>query len=210
VGPPSPECALAGLDRGAIPFVLETGEGTVRCALDGARAPRAAAMVVALADGRAAFRDPASGEVVRRPYFVRMPFFRAIAGGLVQTGCPLGNGTGHPGYRIPVEPDPGDAARLARAGALFLARYNAPPNRVDPSPPPPGDVIGTQLVLGLTDMSHLAGKVTVLGACEDLEVVRRISDRVAKKEGRVDLSRARVARQGPAPSEPCPAAGEGR
>jgi peptidyl-prolyl cis-trans isomerase A (cyclophilin A) len=177
----------------------------VRCTLDAARAPRATAMVVALADGRASFRDPASGEVVRRPYYERMSFFRAIAGGLVQTGCPLGNGTGHPGFRIPVEPDPSDGARLARPGALFLARYNLPPNRTDPAPPPPGDVIGTQLVVGLTDMSHLAGKVTVLGTCEDLDVARRISDLVAKKQRPVELRRARVDRPGPAPEGSCPA-----
>jgi cyclophilin family peptidyl-prolyl cis-trans isomerase len=206
VGPPSPDCALAGLDRSAVPFVLETSEGTVRCTLDADRAPQAAAMVVGLAEGRAPFRDPASGEVVRRPYYEKMPVFRAIAGGLVQTGCPVGNGTGHPGYRMPVEADPGDGARLAQPGALFLARYTPPPGRVDPAPPPAGDVIGTQLVVGLTDMSHLAGKVTVLGACADLDVVRTIAGRVANKERRVELWRARVERgSGAAPREACPA-----
>lgn len=202
VGPPDPACALAGLERAAVPFTLETTEGTVRCTLDAARAPRAAAMIVALAEGRAAFRDR-RGEVSRRPYFEDMSFFRAIAGGLLQTGCAVGDGSGHPGYRIEVESDPSDAARLKRPGALLLARYTAPPNRVDPHPPPPGQVIGTQLVIGLTDMSHLAGKVTVLGACEDLEVARRLADRVAHKERKETLLHARVGRAGPA-GGPCP------
>jgi cyclophilin family peptidyl-prolyl cis-trans isomerase len=205
LGPPGPECALRGLDRGAVPFVLETSEGPVHCALDAGRAPRAAAMVVGLAAGRAPFRDAQSGRVVRRPYFTDMPFFRAIAGGMVQTGCPVGNGTGHPGYRLPVELDPTDAARLARPGALFLARYTLPPNRADPAPPPAGDVIGTQLVVGLTDMSHLTGKVTVLGACADLEVVRRIAAAVAGKHHRVALRSARVEGEG-LPTDACPAA----
>jgi len=205
LGPPSPECALRGLDRGAVPFVLETSEGPVRCTLDGARAPQAVAMVVGLAAGRAPFRDARSGRVVRRPYFEKMPFFRAIAGGLVQTGCPVGNGTGHPGYRIPVDADPTDAARLGRPGALFLAHYSPPPNRVDPAPPAPGDVIGTQLVVGLADMSHMAGKVTVLGSCADLDVVRRIAAAVSGKERRVELRRALVAADTPS-AEACPAA----
>jgi hypothetical protein len=134
-----------------------------------------------------------SGEVVRRPYYQKMLFFRAIEDGLVQTGCPLGNGAGHPGYRIPVESDPDDEARLARPGALLLARYTPPPNRLDPAPPPPGDVIGPQLVVSLTDMRNLAGKVTVLGSCSDLDVVRRIASVVARKERRVELVRAGVA-----------------
>ena len=203
-GPPTPDCALAGLDRGAVPLVLDTTEGVVRCTLDGARAPRAVAMVAALAQGRAFFLDPTSGAVVRRPYYENMLVFRAIADGLVQTGCPADNGTGHPGYRLPVEADPTDATRLARAGALFLARYTAPPGRVDPAAPPPGDVIGSQLVVSLTDMSHLAGTVTVLGACQDLEVVRRISRAVAAKERRVELRHARV--EGAPRGEACPAA----
>lgn len=173
-----------------MPFLLDTSEGPVRCTIDAARVPRAAAMVVGLAAGRARFRDPASGDVVRRPYYRDMLFFRAIDGVLVQTGCPSNNGTGHPGYRIPVEAEPGDVERLSRPGALFLARYTPPPNRPDPASPAPGEVIGTQLVVGLTNMSHLAGKVTVLGACADLDVVRRIAGAVSRKERKVRLLRA--------------------
>lgn len=209
LGPPRPDCALAGLDRSAVPLVLETSEGAVRCSIDATRAKTAASMVVGLATGRAPFRDPRSGKVVRRAYFEDMLFFRAIEGALVQTGCPVGDGSGHPGYRVPVEVDAADGARLARPGALFLARYTPPPGRIDPAPPPPGDVIGTQLVIGLTDMSHLAGKVTVLGSCADLDVVRRIASAVAKKERLVKLARMQIA-GGPGgemvQGGPCPAA----
>jgi peptidyl-prolyl cis-trans isomerase A (cyclophilin A) len=154
-------------------LVLETTAGVIHCVVDG-RAPRADAMVTSLAHGGAAWRDP-SGAVVTKPYYDDIAFFRVIPGVLVQTGCHVGDGSGTPGYRIPLEVTPDDAARLAKPGALFLAHYNAPPNRTDPHPPG-ANVIGAQLVIGLTDMSHLAGSVTVVGSCSDLAVTTRISE----------------------------------
>src|SRR6185503_18863663 len=38
------------------------------CTIDGARAPRAASLIVGLTTGRAPFQDPTSGKVVRREY----------------------------------------------------------------------------------------------------------------------------------------------
>lgn len=169
-------------------IVLRTSEGEVHCRIDPAKAPRAAAMFTGLASGRAAWREPRSGKVVRRPYYRDMAIFRAIPDLLFQTGCPIGDGTGTPGYRIPVESDAGDSDRLAQPGALFLARYNPPPNRVDPNPPPAGEVIGSQLVISLGAMSHLAGQVTVIGQCDDLEAVRGISRLVANKVRAVKLT----------------------
>jgi cyclophilin family peptidyl-prolyl cis-trans isomerase len=170
--PPPPFAGRASLD-------LETSEGTVRCALDGARAPRAVGMIVGLAGGRAPFRDERTGVVVTRPYYDGMVFFRALPGAYVQTGSRAGDGSGSPGYRLPVETSAADGARLARPGALFLARYTPPPGRADPRPPPAGLVVGGQLVIAQGDMSHLAGRVTVVGACGDLDVVARIADDVA-------------------------------
>jgi len=165
--------------RAPIPVVLETTEGSVRCELEAAHAPQAVAMVVGLATARAAFRDPLTGEAVRRPYYDGLAFFRAIPNVLVQTGCPVGDGSGTPGYRIPLEAHDDDASKLSHAGALLLARYQPPPNRADPSPPAPGRTIGSQIVITLDDMSHLAGEVTVIGSCSDLEIVRRIANDVA-------------------------------
>jgi cyclophilin family peptidyl-prolyl cis-trans isomerase len=121
-----------------------------------------------------------------------LAFFRAIPDALVQSGCPIGDGTGHPGYRLAVESSADDARRLARPGALLLARYHPAPNRIDPAPPPPGHVIGSQFVIALTDMRHLAGDVTVIGACSDLERVRAIASVVAAGERRVELTRVAI------------------
>jgi len=110
----------------------------------------------------------------------------------VQSGCPVGDGTGHPGYRIPVESSPDDARRLAEPGALLLARYHPAPNRDDPEPPPPGHVIGSQFVIAVSDMSHLAGEVTVIGSCSDLPRVRAMASLVASGERKVVLRRVAI------------------
>jgi len=139
LGPPEIAEALDGLvDAATIAVTLETTEGAVRCELDPSRAPHAVALFVGLATGRAAWRDPKTHVVTRRPMYQNLTFHRAIPNVLVQSGCPVGDSSGHPGYRIAVEPSPDDAARLARPGALLLARYTPPPGRVDPDPPPPG------------------------------------------------------------------------
>jgi peptidyl-prolyl cis-trans isomerase A (cyclophilin A) len=193
LAPPASSVALAGIAaHRPIAVRLETSEGTVHCELDASSAPHAVALFVGLATGRARWRDPRTGETTTRPMYRDLPFFRAIPDALVQSGCPLGNGTGHPGYRIPVESRPDDAQRLARPGALLLARYQPAPNRVDPTPPPPGDVIGSQFVITLTDMSHLANEVTVIGSCSDLARVGGIASLVAAGGRRVELTRVIV------------------
>ena len=176
VAPPEPAVIFGGPPPAHARLELETDAGTIHCEIDPARVPRAAALVVGLARGDTPFRNPRTNAVERRPYYDGLTFFRRLPGEMIQTGCPLGDGTGHPGYRIPVETSAGDADLLARPGALLLARYQPAPSRADPNPPPPGQVIGSQLAVALAPMTQNLGKVTVLGRCGDLDVVRKISD----------------------------------
>jgi len=186
--------ALAGLDQGGgLVALLDTGAGGVRCELDERRAPGAVALFVGLARGRARWRDPVDGRATRRPLYRDLAFHRVIDGVLVQTGCPVGDGTGHPGYRIPVETRADDREMLSRGGALVLARYTPPPGRADPSPPPAGHVLGSQFGVTLTDMGHLTGEVTVFGRCGDLDVLRRIAA-VRDASTRPRLLRVRIVR----------------
>jgi cyclophilin family peptidyl-prolyl cis-trans isomerase len=180
LGPPAPAIALAGLGPGPIAVTLQTDAGAIHCSLDPARAPGAVALFVGLATGRAAWREPASQAVTTRPLYRDRAFFRAIPGVMIQSGDPRDDGTGHPGYRIPIEARPDDRAELARPGALVLARYTPPPGRSDPHPPPAGHLLGSQFAILLTDMSHLAGQTTVLGHCGDLAVVAVIAEAVAR------------------------------
>lgn len=149
-------------------IVIETTEGTIRCDLD--MGERAFAMI-----GHTDYAGRA--------------FFRTIPDVLVQTGSPTDDGSNGSQPRVAIELREDDAARLAKPGVLLLARYTPPPNRVDPNPPKNGEVTGPQLVIGLVDMSHLAGTVTVAGACRDLDVVRRISERRDARVIRVSRDR---------------------
>jgi peptidyl-prolyl cis-trans isomerase A (cyclophilin A) len=191
--PPSADRAFAGLDTSqAIPVSIETDEGAIHCTVNPHSTPRAAALFVGLSRGRAAWREPATLRVVTRPLYQNLTFHRAIPHVMVQSGCPVGDGTGSPGYRIELEPSANDAVELAKPGALLLARYTPAPGRTDPNPPPPGHVIGSQFVITLVNMQHLAGQVTVIGRCQDLEVVGRISQLVGGERARVGLQRVRV------------------
>ncbi len=199
LSPPEVSVALAGLPRvgGRIAATLETSEGAIHCELDPDAAPRAVALFVGLAAGRATWLDTRSGDVTTRPMYQATKIFRAVPDAFWQSGCPLGNGTGSPGYRIAVEASANDKLRLAQPGALLLARYHAPPNRIDPHPPPPGEVIGSQFVLGLGNMSHLAGQVSVLGSCGDLERARAIAVLVAAHAREVRVERVVIAGAAP-------------
>ena len=193
LGPPEPAVALAGFEAGApIPARLETDAGVIHCELDATRTPHAVALFVGLAIGRAVWRDPRSGMLTARPLYRDLVFHRGIPGVLVQSGDPLGDGTGHPGYRIAVEASADDRARLARPGALLLARYTPAPGRVDPAPPPPGHVLGSQFVIALTDMSHLTGQVSVIGHCADLDRVRALAARLGAGGAAPRLARVSV------------------
>jgi cyclophilin family peptidyl-prolyl cis-trans isomerase len=174
VSPPEPVVIFSSPLPEHARVTFETDAGAIQCEIDPARVPRAAAMVVGLARGKAPFRDAHIGLTVQRPYYDGLTFFRRMPGEIIQTGCPNGDGTGHPGFRIAVETTARDAEILAQPGALFLAHYQAPPHP-DPDAPPPDHVIGSQLVISLVPLTQNLGAVTVLGRCGDLDVVRRIS-----------------------------------
>jgi peptidyl-prolyl cis-trans isomerase A (cyclophilin A) len=178
---------------GPIKITLQTDHGDIACELDAQRAPQAVALFVGLATGRARWKHPQTGEIRSDPLYRNLTFHRAIPGVMIQSGCVVGDSSGHPGYRIPVEAHPDDAARLRQPGALALARYTPPPFRKDPSPPPPGHVLGSQFAVTLTDMSHLASKVTVLGRCQNLDRVAAIARAFKRGPERPRLYRVSVA-----------------
>ena len=185
---------FAGLSvKSPIVAVLETDQGLIRCQLTYGRAPHAVTLFVGLATGRAAWREPRTGRVVTKPLYENLDFHRAITDVMIQSGCPVGDSSGNPGYRIEIETKPDDVDELRRPGAIVLARYTPPPNRPDPSPPPVGHVLGSQFAITLANMSHLSGQVSILGHCEDLDTVRRISRIAGNHQGQVRLRKITIA-----------------
>jgi peptidyl-prolyl cis-trans isomerase A (cyclophilin A) len=103
-------------------FVTSEGPFTVR--LFDQEAPNTVANFVGLAEGTKEWTDPKTNQKVTRPYYDGIVFHRVIDGFMIQGGCPLGQGTGGPGYRFADEFHP--SRRHSKAGILSMA--NAGPN----------------------------------------------------------------------------------
>jgi peptidyl-prolyl cis-trans isomerase A (cyclophilin A) len=139
---------------------FDTTEGTFRIRLYDEEAPKTVANFVGLAEGTKEWRDPASGERRKAPFYNGIIFHRVINGFMIQGGDPLGQGTGGPGYNFADEFHP--RARHNRAGILSMA--NAGPN-----------TNGSQFFITLGPTPHLDNKHSVFGeVVEGLDVVKKI------------------------------------
>jgi cyclophilin family peptidyl-prolyl cis-trans isomerase len=96
-------------------------------------------------------------------FYDGLAFHRVIPGFMAQGGCPLGTGTGSPGYRFDGEFD--RAVRHDKPGVLSMA--NAGPG-----------TDGSQFFLTFTVTPHLDGKHTVYGnVIEGMDVLRALEQR---------------------------------
>ena len=80
--------------------VLETTLGEVTCRLFPDQAPKTVGNFVALAQGTKEFVDSQTRARVKRPFYDGLTFHRVIPKFMIQGGCPLGSGTGGPGYKF--------------------------------------------------------------------------------------------------------------
>src|SRR6266481_5177958 len=80
--------------------VFESSQGTIVVRLFEKEAPQTVSNFVGLAEGTKEFRDPKTGQKVKRPFYDGLIFHRVIPQFMIQGGCPLGTGTGDPGYRF--------------------------------------------------------------------------------------------------------------
>ena len=102
-------------------------------------------------------------QLVGSGFYDGVPFHRVIPGFMAQGGCPLGTGTGSPGYRFDGEFD--RAVRHDKPGVLSMA--NAGPG-----------TDGSQFFLTFTATPHLDGKHTVYGTVvEGMDVMRALEQR---------------------------------
>lgn len=82
---------------------METSMGDIYIELFEKDAPMTVANFIGLAEGTKEFTDPKTMAKVKRPFYDGLIFHRVIKDFMIQGGCPLGTGTGNPGYKFPDE-----------------------------------------------------------------------------------------------------------
>ncbi len=129
---------------------FHTNHGDIVVNLFPNHAPKTVDNFVGLAEGTKDYRDDAgrSGQ----PYFDGLVFHRVIDGFMIQGGCPLGTGTGGPGYKFADEFHP----ELGFTKPYLLAMANAGPG-----------TNGSQFFITTVPTGWLTGKHTIFGEVAD-------------------------------------------
>ena len=129
--------------------ILKTNHGDITINLFPNHAPATVENFVGLADGSKSY-DAGNGKT--GPFYDGLGFHRVIAGFMIQGGCPLGTGTGGPGYTFKDEPHP----ELVFDKPYLLAMANAGPG-----------TNGSQFFITLAPTTWLNFKHTIFGEVAD-------------------------------------------
>ena len=129
---------------------FHTTLGAITVRLEEERAPNTVKNFVGLATGIQPWKNPKTGaEETGKPYYDGIIFHRVIPDFMVQVGCPLGQGTGGPGYKFADEIHP----ELRHSGPGILSMANSGPG-----------TNGSQFFITERATPHLDGKHTVFGS----------------------------------------------
>jgi peptidyl-prolyl cis-trans isomerase A (cyclophilin A) len=158
---PAPPIETLVPGAGELRATFETSMGAITVRLLDEEAPRTVANFVALATGQVEWTDPATGQKTKRPLYSGTQFHRVIPDFMIQGGCPLGRGTGGPGWKFGDEIVP--SLRHDRPGVLSMA--NSGPN-----------TNGSQFFLCEVPTPWLDGKHAVFGyVVSGQELIARIA-----------------------------------
>ena len=87
-------------------IIMRTSEGDITINLFDDKAPNTVANFLGLATGEKEWADPYTGQPSHGKFYNGLTFHRIIKQFMIQGGCPLGTGTGGPGYEFDDEIDP--------------------------------------------------------------------------------------------------------
>ena len=79
-------------------IIMRTSEGDITINLFDDQTPVTVKNFLGLATGEKEWADPFTGQPSHEPFYNGLTFHRIIKDFMIQGGCPLGNGTGGPGY----------------------------------------------------------------------------------------------------------------
>lgn len=142
---------------------LHTSKGDIVLELFEDHAPKTVENFVGLAEGTKEWLDPKTREVTTEPFYDGLMFHRIIADFMIQGGCPLGTGTGGPGYQFGDEFHPD----LQFDRPYLLAMANAGPG-----------TNGSQFFITVIPTDWLNRKHTIFGEVTD-EAGRAVVDAIA-------------------------------
>ena len=141
--------------------LISTSMGDINVELYGDVAPITVSNFVGLATGKQNFLDTASKEIRSGNFYDDIIFHRVISNFMVQTGCPIGRGTGGPGYQFEDEIDSGYT--FDKPGILAMANAGPGTN-------------GSQFFITVAATPWLNGNHTIFGYVTDgYDVVEKIS-----------------------------------
>lgn len=142
---------------------LSTNYGDITITLFANHAPKTVANFVGLAEGTKEWKDPKTGQVSQEKFYDGLTFHRIIPNFMIQGGCPLGTGTGGPGYSFGDEFHP----ELVFDRPYLLAMANAGPN-----------TNGSQFFITVAPTTWLNRKHTIFGEVAD-QSSRDVVDAIA-------------------------------
>jgi peptidyl-prolyl cis-trans isomerase A (cyclophilin A) len=131
---------------------LKTNRGDITLQLFPNHAPATVQNFVGLAEGSKEWKDPETGKASTEPFYDGLTFHRVIDGFMIQGGCPIGTGTGGPGYQFKDEFHP----ELTFSKPYLLAMANTGPG-----------TNGSQFFITVGPTPHLNRKHTIFGEVAD-------------------------------------------